>query len=121
MFKLLKDLTRAPEPLNRPPPKATSSPHTNGLQPYVPRQRSRSPGPSPLAAAVRPETEGAAQSSASKQTIPDKKEEPKETDEDALRAVELIKTLDSAGNGNDGVMIYVEVSHLKGWRRTELR
>lgn len=110
MFKLLKDLTRPPEPLDRPPLTTPLTSNSNGLQPYLPRQRSRSPASGRLAATIPPETVGIGQSSASKQDLPDKEEEVEETDGDALRVVELIKTLENGGDGNHAVMIYVEVS-----------
>ena len=39
-----------------------------------------------------------------------KEENPVETDEDALRVIELVKALDSASEGDGSVMTYVEVS-----------
>ena len=110
MFKLFKDLTRAPEPLNR---SATSNnanlhpPH----QSYVPRQRNKSPGSGLATTSVSSEsvdvrTTLKAQSDDSKAV----RVEEKETNQDAIKVVELIKILEDAIRAGTSIMTYVDVS-----------
>jgi len=109
MFKLLKDLTRAPEPLSRPAPGSGNAPTHPLHQPYAARQRIRSPRPGLPTASVSSETVSARRASVAKQLEPVKEEETVETDEDAVKTVELLKALEAAGQGDGGLMTYVEV------------
>jgi hypothetical protein len=104
MFKLLKELTRPPVTLAPPPSDSSSSlsPHTT----YTPRQRSRS---------IIGSSGGASRDEASTPTggpsrVPEPakpKVEVEETEEEAKKVVELLKTLETSTEG--GVMSIVEV------------
>ncbi len=104
MFKLFKDLTRAPEPLNRAPTNESSQVNTL-QQPYTPRQRNRSPTPGLPTTYVSSETANGRRASVARPVEAVKEEV--ETDEDALKVVELLKQIEEAGTR---VMTYVEVS-----------
>lgn len=107
MFKLFKDLTRAPEPLNRPP--VTPLPQPGSLhQPYTPRQRTRSPAPGQPTTSVSSENVTVRRDPNGKDQVV-KESDVAETDEDALKVVELLKTLEDAGPAAQSVMIFVEV------------
>ncbi|KAL7420576.1 Beige protein-like 1 [Cryptotrichosporon argae] len=123
MFKLLKDLTRAPEPLTpSPSPSVPSSPNPSAL-PYVPRGRSRANsavGPAqaqaqaaPAPASPTPLARGGPSASARKTgASPDSGgEDVVETHRDAVSVVEGLKKLRALSEG-DGVgsdmMLYVE-------------
>ena len=113
MFKLLKDLTRAPEPLNRFPPSNTSSANALKSQvpshPYAPRQPTGSPRPGVPTTSVSSETVTGRQPLLNKKEDSAKEDEQVETDPDAVKVVELVKALEAAGEGNGDVMTFVEV------------
>ncbi|ORY31849.1 hypothetical protein BCR39DRAFT_525741 [Naematelia encephala] len=107
MFKLLKELTRPPEPLI-PPPQA----HTPPSQPtYTARQRAKSPSPAvQLSVDYSSRSSGAAAvgstGTTSTRVEPVAIKEVEETDELSVKVVELVKALEGSGEG--GVMQFVE-------------
>ena len=108
MFKLLKELTRAPEPLNRPFHPETSLSGANS-PPYAARRRNRSPVNGVPTVKLSHET-ASAEGSASVGINTKPAKEEVESDEDALKVVELLKVLEEAGSG-ENVMALVEVSY----------
>lgn len=103
MFKLFKELTKAPDALPRPGASSDAFAGHEGTLPYPARsrasivagERSRSRSPS-----VAPPAERA------------KREDEVETDEDAKKTTELLKQLDEGSEGDEAVMHCVEVSCL---------
>lgn len=103
MFKLFKELTKAPDTLPRPGASSDTFQGHEGTLPYPARsrasivagERSRSRSPS-----VAPPAERA------------KREDEVETDEDAKKTTELLKQLEAGSDGADAVMQCVEVCRL---------
>jgi hypothetical protein len=102
MFKLFKDLTRPPERLDSTAPASTPAPTTPPISApsslgYTARQRTRPPLPAQPNGAQSTPAAGAGAIAV---------EEIEETEEDAKKVVQLLRSMDDA----DGVMAVVEVS-----------
>ena len=105
MFKLLKDLTRAPEPLTPPP--STPAPSLN--VPYVARQRARTVAAQAEVASRSPSAQGTSRrkSEGGISVEGEKQDLALESDTDAKRIVELLHELKE--DREKSVMDYVEV------------
>lgn len=107
MFKLFKDLTRPPESLSAPSLNQPTSYSTT----YAARQRAKSPSPAlhtPGSTGSTPPRGRSRANTLVKKEEVEKKEEVVETDQDALKVVELLRSVET-GNEGDEVMFYVEV------------